>query len=170
LVQAKSKYVQCHGLKKPVPLHPIVGRHDLQSVTSLRESPSVAGSFDFTERCYRGHHLLCRALRASGRRDDTGKIYFDEVHYVPAARQMFELVMPAPMLDPMHPLRARRLMARSIRTFRDAPLDWRYPSVLERVPDPGDAGNENQGHSRQAVDGNIGRRQRDRRGAGSIRV
>ncbi|HMI16586.1 MAG TPA: hypothetical protein VK526_09550 [Bradyrhizobium sp.] len=37
----KAEYVQCNGLKKSVPLHPIVGRHDLQSVTSLRESPSA---------------------------------------------------------------------------------------------------------------------------------
>jgi hypothetical protein len=44
---------------------------------------------------------------SSGRRDDTGKIYFDEVHYVPAARQMLEPVMPAPMLNPMHPSLAR---------------------------------------------------------------
>jgi dolichyl-phosphate-mannose-protein mannosyltransferase len=61
------------------------------------------------------------------------KIYFGEVHDVPAARQMLEPVMPAQMLNPMHPPRARQLMARSIRTFGDAPLGWRYPSVLERV-------------------------------------
>jgi hypothetical protein len=41
LVQVKAEYVQCNGLKKSVPLHPIVGRHDLHSVTSLRESPSA---------------------------------------------------------------------------------------------------------------------------------
>ena len=46
--------------------------------------------------------------------------------------KMLELVMPAPMLNPMPPL-ARQLMALSIRTFGDAPLGWRYPSVLERV-------------------------------------
>jgi hypothetical protein len=119
LVQAKPKYVQCNELEKSVPLHPIVGRHDLQSVTSLRESPSVAG--------------LSTPRRASGRRDGTGKIYFDEVLYVPATRQMLEPVMLAPMLNPMHPPLARQLMARSIRTFWDAPLGWRYPSVLEQV-------------------------------------
>jgi len=31
------------------------------------------------------------------------KFYFDEVHYVPAARQMLEPVMQQPMLNPMHP-------------------------------------------------------------------
>jgi hypothetical protein len=122
LVQVKAEYVQCNGLKKSVPLHPIVGRHDLQSVTSLRESPSVSDHFNSTERCYRCHHLLCRALRASGRRDDTGKIYFDEVHYVPATRHILEPVMPAPMLNPMHPPLAKQLMALSIRTFADVPL------------------------------------------------
>jgi dolichyl-phosphate-mannose-protein mannosyltransferase len=29
------------------------------------------------------------------------KLYFDEVHDVPAARQMLEPIMPAPMLSPM---------------------------------------------------------------------
>jgi hypothetical protein len=132
-VQAKSKYVQCNGLKKSVPLHPIVGRHDLQSVTSLRESPSVADHSTSRNAVTAVIIFFCRARRAFGRRDDTGKIYFDEVHYVPAARQMLEPVMPAPMLNPMHPPLARQLMALSIRTFGDAPLGWRYPSVLERV-------------------------------------
>ena len=58
------------------------------------------------------------------------KFVFDEVHYVPAARQMLEPVMPAPMLNPMHPPLAKQLMALSIRTFGDNPLGWRYPSVL----------------------------------------
>jgi hypothetical protein len=58
------------------------------------------------------------------------RFYFDEVHYVPAARQMLEPVMPAPMLDPMHPPLPKQLMAMSIRIFGDVPLDWRYPSVL----------------------------------------
>ena len=58
------------------------------------------------------------------------KFYFDEVHYVPAARQMLEPVMPSPMLNPMHPPLAKQLMALSIRIFGDGPLGWRYPSVL----------------------------------------
>ena len=58
------------------------------------------------------------------------KFYFDEVHYVPAARQMLQPVMPRPMLNPMHPPLAKQLMALSIRTFGDGPLGWRYPSVL----------------------------------------
>jgi dolichyl-phosphate-mannose-protein mannosyltransferase len=58
------------------------------------------------------------------------KFYFDEVHYVPAARQMLEPVMPSPMLNPMHPPLAKQLIALSIRVFGDGPLGWRYPGVL----------------------------------------
>ncbi len=58
------------------------------------------------------------------------KFYFDEVHYVPAARQMLEPVRSTPLLNPMHPPLAKQLMALSIRTFGDVPLGWRYPGVL----------------------------------------
>jgi predicted membrane-bound dolichyl-phosphate-mannose-protein mannosyltransferase len=58
------------------------------------------------------------------------KFYFDEVHYVPAARRMLEPVMPRPMFNPTHPLFAKQRMALSIRIFGDVPLGWRYPSVL----------------------------------------
>jgi dolichyl-phosphate-mannose-protein mannosyltransferase len=58
------------------------------------------------------------------------KFYFDEVHYVPAARQLLEPVMSTPMLNPMHPPLAKELMALSIRGFGDVPLGWRYPGVL----------------------------------------
>lgn len=58
------------------------------------------------------------------------KFVFDEVHYVPAARQMLEPVMPTPMLNPMHPPLAKQLIALSIRGFGDDPLGWRYPAVL----------------------------------------
>ena len=40
------------------------------------------------------------------------KVYFDEVHDVPAARQMLAPVMPEPMLNPMHPPLAKRLIAK----------------------------------------------------------
>jgi dolichyl-phosphate-mannose-protein mannosyltransferase len=58
------------------------------------------------------------------------KFYFDEVHYVPAARQMLEPVMPSLMLNPMHPPLAKQLIALSIRIFGDNALGWRYPGVL----------------------------------------
>jgi dolichyl-phosphate-mannose-protein mannosyltransferase len=50
------------------------------------------------------------------------KFHFDEAHYVPAARQMLEPVLPGPPLNPMHPLLAKELMAVSIRVFGDVPL------------------------------------------------
>src|SRR5450432_4846628 len=58
------------------------------------------------------------------------KFVFDELHYVPAARQMLEPVLPSPMLNPMHPPLAKQLIALSIRAFGDGPLGWRYPGVL----------------------------------------
>ncbi|THD57644.1 MAG: phospholipid carrier-dependent glycosyltransferase [Bradyrhizobium sp.] len=58
------------------------------------------------------------------------KFYFDEVHYVPAARQMLAPATSAPMLNPMHPPLAKQLIALSIRGFGDNPLGWRYPGVL----------------------------------------
>ena len=58
------------------------------------------------------------------------KFVFDEVHYVPAARQMLEPVMPSPMLNPMHPPLAKQIIALSIRAFGDNPLGWRYGGTL----------------------------------------
>jgi dolichyl-phosphate-mannose-protein mannosyltransferase len=58
------------------------------------------------------------------------KFVFDEVHYVPAARQMLEPVLPNPMLNPMHPPLAKQIIAISIRTFGDNPMGWRYPGAL----------------------------------------
>jgi len=58
------------------------------------------------------------------------KFVFDEVHYVPAARQMLEPAVPNAVLNPMHPPLAKRLIALSIATFGDNSLGWRYPSTL----------------------------------------
>jgi dolichyl-phosphate-mannose-protein mannosyltransferase len=58
------------------------------------------------------------------------KFVFDEVHYVPAARQMLEPVLPKPVLNPMHPPLAKELIALSIATFGDNALGWRYPATL----------------------------------------
>jgi dolichyl-phosphate-mannose-protein mannosyltransferase len=58
------------------------------------------------------------------------KINFDEVHYVPAAKQLLEPGVPSPLLNPMHPPLAKEFMALSIRSFGDGPLGWRYPSVV----------------------------------------
>jgi dolichyl-phosphate-mannose-protein mannosyltransferase len=58
------------------------------------------------------------------------KINFDEVHYVPAAKQLLEQGVPNPLLNPMHPPLAKEFMALSIRAFGDNSFGWRYPSVV----------------------------------------
>jgi dolichyl-phosphate-mannose-protein mannosyltransferase len=108
-------------------------RHDLKSVTVLHGSrfvPDHSTSRNAVTAViifFAAHFALLVGVTTPE------KFYFDEVHYVPAARQMLEPVMSAPMLNPMHPPLAKQLMALSIRTFGDVPLGWRYPSVLERV-------------------------------------
>jgi dolichyl-phosphate-mannose-protein mannosyltransferase len=58
------------------------------------------------------------------------KIAFDEVHYVPAAKQLLEKGPHEPLLNPMHPPLAKEFMAASIKIFGDNPFGWRYPSVV----------------------------------------
>ncbi|MEN3349676.1 MAG: dolichyl-phosphate-mannose-protein mannosyltransferase, partial [Bradyrhizobium sp.] len=58
------------------------------------------------------------------------KLYFDEVHYVPAARQMLLPVLREPMLNPMHPPLAKEIIALSIKLLGDNPFGWRYPAAL----------------------------------------
>ncbi|MGA7804882.1 phospholipid carrier-dependent glycosyltransferase [Bradyrhizobium sp.] len=58
------------------------------------------------------------------------KFVFDEVHYVPAARQMLQPTMSQPMLNPMHPPLAKQLIALSIHVFGDTPFGWRYPGAV----------------------------------------
>jgi dolichyl-phosphate-mannose-protein mannosyltransferase len=58
------------------------------------------------------------------------KIAFDEVHYVPAAKQLLEKGPHQPLLNPMHPPLAKGFMAASIKVFGDNALGWRYPSVV----------------------------------------
>jgi len=58
------------------------------------------------------------------------KFVFDEFHYVPAARQMLEPVLPRPLLNPMHPPLAKQFIALSIRGFGDNGFGWRYSGVL----------------------------------------
>lgn len=54
------------------------------------------------------------------------KIYFDEVHYVPAARKL--LAMEA--VNSEHPMVGKEIIAASIRLLGDRPLYWRIPSAL----------------------------------------
>ncbi|MFO1107803.1 MAG: phospholipid carrier-dependent glycosyltransferase [Bradyrhizobium sp.] len=58
------------------------------------------------------------------------KIAFDEVHYVPAAKQLLEKGPHQLLLNPMHPPLAKEFMALSIAAFGDNSLGWRYPSVV----------------------------------------
>ncbi|MBK3665257.1 phospholipid carrier-dependent glycosyltransferase [Bradyrhizobium diazoefficiens] len=58
------------------------------------------------------------------------KFVFDEVHYVPAARQMLGSTPSQPMLNPMHPPLAKELIAVSIAAFGDNAFGWRYPATL----------------------------------------
>jgi len=52
--------------------------------------------------------------------------YFDETHYVPAARSLLALI-PA---NREHPLFAKEVIAASIALFGDHPIAWRTPSAL----------------------------------------
>ena len=54
------------------------------------------------------------------------KMYFDEVHYVPAARSLQALGLA----NAEHPLVGKELIAAGIRLFGDRPLGWRLPSAL----------------------------------------
>jgi dolichyl-phosphate-mannose-protein mannosyltransferase len=58
------------------------------------------------------------------------KFVFDEVHYVPAARQMLLPATPSLQLNPMHPPLAKQLIALSIRSFGDNAFGWRYASTV----------------------------------------
>jgi dolichyl-phosphate-mannose--protein O-mannosyl transferase len=55
------------------------------------------------------------------------KPYFDEIHYVPAARQMLGHGV---VLNREHPPLAKELMAVGIAIFGDGPVGWRFMSAL----------------------------------------
>lgn len=54
------------------------------------------------------------------------KIYFDEVHYVTAARHLLRLEGA----NPEHPLLGKEIIAAAIALLGDKPLSWRIPSAL----------------------------------------
>lgn len=54
------------------------------------------------------------------------QIYFDEVHYVPAARKL--LAMEA--VNSEHPMVGKEIIAAAIAILGDRPLNWRIPSAL----------------------------------------
>jgi dolichyl-phosphate-mannose--protein O-mannosyl transferase len=53
-------------------------------------------------------------------------VYFDETHYVPAARKL----LAGLRFNPEHPLLAKRAIAASIELLGDSPVNWRIPSAL----------------------------------------
>ncbi|MEN9717643.1 MAG: hypothetical protein RIQ99_521 [Pseudomonadota bacterium] len=54
------------------------------------------------------------------------QLYFDEVHYVPAARKLLDGVRA----NPEHPLLGKEVIAAAIYWLGDKPLFWRIPSAL----------------------------------------
>jgi dolichyl-phosphate-mannose-protein mannosyltransferase len=104
--------------------------HRRKSGSIVRESPSVPDMSALRNLVVAAVIFLASHLALLVGVTTPEKFYFDEVHYVPAARQMLEPVMSSPMLNPMHPPLAKQLIALSIRSFGDEPLGWRYPSVL----------------------------------------
>src|SRR6202790_2673620 len=89
-----------------------------QSVNPVRESPSVPKNTAARNAIvaviifFAAHFALLVGVTTPD------KFYFDEVHYVPAARQMLEPARSSPMLNPMHPPLAKQLIALSIRRDR----------------------------------------------------
>ncbi len=55
------------------------------------------------------------------------KPFFDEVHYLPAARAILEMSQP---LNTEHPLLGKELIALGIALLGDGPLGWRLPATL----------------------------------------
>ena len=98
---------------------------DLSDVAVARSSISVAASSIAAIVIFVIAHVALLAGITT-----PGKFVFDEVHYVPAARQMLEPVMPDPVLNPMHPPLGKQMIAASIRIFGDNALGWRYPGAL----------------------------------------
>jgi dolichyl-phosphate-mannose--protein O-mannosyl transferase len=56
-----------------------------------------------------------------------GTPFFDEIHYLPAARAVLELSRP---LNPEHPPLGKEILALGIALFGDRPLGWRIMPVL----------------------------------------
>ncbi len=96
----------------------------------MRESRSAAGVSRVRSGLVAAIVFLAAHLALLAGLTTPEKFVFDEVHYVPAARQMLGQAAPGPLLNPMHPPLAKELMAVSIAIFGDSALGWRYPSAL----------------------------------------
>lgn len=56
-----------------------------------------------------------------------GSFYFDEIHYIPAARA---LLLESRLLNPEHPMLGKLILAGGIGLFGDNPWGWRLPPAL----------------------------------------
>lgn len=54
------------------------------------------------------------------------RIYFDELHYVPAARKLLTLTIA----NPEHPMLGKEMIAAAMALLGDKPMYWRVPSAL----------------------------------------
>lgn len=54
------------------------------------------------------------------------QIYFDEIHYIPAARKLIE----GARVNAEHPMLGKTIIAAAIRWLGDTPLHWRIPSAI----------------------------------------
>ncbi|MEM7702957.1 MAG: phospholipid carrier-dependent glycosyltransferase [Pseudomonadota bacterium] len=61
--------------------------------------------------------------------------YFDEVHYLPAARELLKIGAEggAKLLNPEHPMLGKEFIALGIALFGDTPLGWRIPSLIAGI-------------------------------------
>lgn len=59
--------------------------------------------------------------------DTVGKMMFDEIHYVPAARAWNGMLR---LLNPEHPVLGKQIIALSIDAFGDVAFGWRFPSAV----------------------------------------
>ena len=72
------------------------------------------------------------ALLAGWRLTTPSIPYFDEVHYLPAARQMLAAWdgLPSDYINREHPLLGKTLIALGMQLFGDNPLGWRFFSLV----------------------------------------
>ena len=94
-------------------------------MTARSDNPAVSRNRDPLVWCW-GITLAFLAL-ALNRLTIPSQPYFDEVHYLPAARAILALSQP---LNTEHPLLGKELIALGMALLGDNPLGWRLPAAL----------------------------------------
>ncbi|MFM2302111.1 MAG: hypothetical protein RLZZ84_1847 [Pseudomonadota bacterium] len=97
----------------------------MQSPPSQHHGP-IPGRFEQDPADWCAVIAVCFLALAWWRLGIPSQLYFDEVHYVPAARKLLEGVRA----NPEHPLLGKEAIAAAIRWLGDKPLYWRIPSAL----------------------------------------